>query len=115
MSARRACWGGDDAFSPTLGHTMLKSWKFPATAIVLVAMAVLPLGVGGYILGLLTLAYYYGVIAMAWDLLFGFAGEVNFGPTFLVGLGAYAAAMLNHYEAWPIWACLVAGAFAAVV
>jgi hypothetical protein len=22
---------------------------------------------------------------MAWDLLFGFAGEVNFGPTFLIG------------------------------
>jgi branched-chain amino acid transport system permease protein len=28
---------------------------------------------------------------MAWDLLFGFAGEVNFGPTFLIGLGAYTA------------------------
>ena len=26
-------------------------------------------------------AYYFGVFAMSWDLLFGFAGEVNFGPT----------------------------------
>ena len=49
----------------------------------LVAVALasfLPLGVSGYILGLLTIAYYFGVFAMAWDLLFGFAGEVNFGP-----------------------------------
>ena len=35
----------------------------------------LPLWVSGYILGLLTLAYYFGVFAMAWDLLFGFAGR----------------------------------------
>ena len=94
---------------------MLKSPKFIATMVILVVMALLPLGVGGYILGLLTLAYYYGVIAMAWDLLFGFAGEVNFGPTFLVGTGAYTAAMLNHYAGWPIPVCLFVGAVAAVV
>ena len=33
---------------------------------------------------------------MSWDLLFGFAGEVNFGPSFLIGVGAYTAALLNH-------------------
>ena len=32
---------------------------------------------------------------MSWDLLFGFAGEVNFGPTFLIGLGAYTAGILD--------------------
>ncbi len=94
---------------------MLKSPKFIATIIVIVAMALLPLGVGGYVLGLLTLAYYYGVISMAWDLLFGFAGEVNFGPTFLVGTGAYAAAMLNYYAGWSIAACLACGGLAAVI
>jgi branched-chain amino acid transport system permease protein len=78
-------------------------------------MALLPLGVGGYILGLLTLAYYYAVFAMSWDLLFGFAGEVNFGPSFLIGVGAYTAALLNHYWMWPIPACLAAGAVAAVI
>src|ERR1700761_55221 len=82
---------------------------------VLLVLALLPLGVGGYILGLLTLGYYYGVCAMAWDLLFGFAGEVNFGPSFLIGVGAYTAALLNHYAGWPIPACLPAAAIAAVV
>src|SRR3978361_1224665 len=81
----------------------------------LIVLALLPLGVGGYILGLLTLAYYYAVFAKSWDLLFGFAGEVNFGPSFLIGVGAYTAALLNHYWLWPIPVCLVAGAFAAVV
>jgi branched-chain amino acid transport system permease protein len=94
--------------------------SFSTSRIALVALAAviaasfLPLGVSGYILGLLTIAYYFGVFAMAWDLLFGFAGEVNFGPTFLIGTGAYTAGILDNLYQPPIWLCLVAGAFAAV-
>src|ERR1700729_3567220 len=83
----------------------------------LVAVALasfLPLGVSGYILGLLTIAYYFGVFAMAWDLLFGFAGEVNFGLTFLIGTGAYTAGILDNLYQPPIWLCVAAGALAAV-
>src|SRR5271168_3207264 len=81
---------------------------------VVVLASFLPLGVSGYILGLLTIAYYFGVFAMAWDLLFGFAGEVNFGPTFLIGTGAYTAGILDNLYQPPIWMCLVAGALTAV-
>jgi len=81
---------------------------------VVVIASTLPLYVSGYILGLLTIGYYFGVFSMAWDLLFGFAGEVNFGPTFLIGLGAYTAGILDSLYQPPIWLCLVAGAFAAV-
>src|ERR1700761_9332911 len=94
---------------------MFRSRTFLVAVPALLVLALLPFGVGGYILGLLTLGYYYAVFAMSWDLLFGFAGEVNFGPSFLIGIGAYTAALLNHYWAWPIPACLVAGALAAVV
>ena len=93
---------------------------FSTTRILLIALGVvalasfLPLRVSGYILGLLTIAYYFGVFAMAWDLLFGFAGEVNFGPTFLIGTGAYTAGILDNLYQPPIWLCLVAGALAAV-
>jgi branched-chain amino acid transport system permease protein len=94
---------------------MLRSRTFQVVVPALLVLILLPLGVNGYILGLLTLAYYYAVFAMSWDLLFGFAGEVNFGPSFLIGIGAYTAALLNHYWSWPIPPCLVAGALAAVV
>src|SRR5438046_9773341 len=83
--------------------------------IVVVAMSFLPLGVSGYVLGLLTVAYYYAVFAMAWDLLFGFAGEVNFGPTFLIGVGAYTAGILNNQYGWSVYLCIVLGAAASVV
>ncbi len=89
--------------------------SFAAILIVLAALALLPFGVSGYILGLLTLGFYTAVFAMSWDLLFGFAGEVNFGPSFLIGTGAYTAGLLNHYAIWPIWACTMAGAGAAVI
>jgi branched-chain amino acid transport system permease protein len=83
--------------------------------LVVVLAATLPLYVSGYILGLLTVAYYFGVFAMAWDLLFGFAGEVNFGPTFLIGVGAYTAGILNNQFGLSVYLCIVAGAMASVV
>jgi branched-chain amino acid transport system permease protein len=82
---------------------------------VVVAASLLPLWLDAYILGLLTMAYYSGVFAMAWDLLFGFAGEVNFGPTFLIGTGAYTAGILDSLYQPPIWLCVIAGTFAAVI
>jgi branched-chain amino acid transport system permease protein len=95
-------------------HGLLRSRLFwGAIGTVLIA-ALVPLGVSGYILGLLTMAYYFAVFAMSWDLLFGFAGEVNFGPTFLIGLGAYGAGMLDAGTGWPIWICVAFGAVLAV-
>jgi branched-chain amino acid transport system permease protein len=79
-----------------------------------VVASFLPLWASGYILGLLTIAYYFGVFAMAWDLLFGFAGEVNFGPTFLIGVGAYTAGILDYLYQPPIWLCIAAGTAAAI-
>src|SRR6478672_5665563 len=93
----------------------------PTIRVLLVALAVvvlaafLPLGVSVYVLGLLTIAYYFGVFSMAWDLLFGFAGEVNFGPSFLIGLGAYTAGILDNQYGWSVYLCIVLGAMASVI
>jgi branched-chain amino acid transport system permease protein len=77
--------------------------------------ALLPLWLSAYLIGVLTSAYYFGVFAMSWDLLFGFAGEVNFGPTFLIGLGAYSAAILDSRFGLPIPVCILAGAVTAMI
>jgi branched-chain amino acid transport system permease protein len=93
----------------------LRRPRFLVVAVIIVIAALLPLGVSGYVLGLLTVAYYFGVFSMAWDLLFGFANEVNFGPTFLVGLGAYTAGILDNRYGLPIPLCVALGTLAAVV
>src|SRR5579863_9755485 len=83
--------------------------------VVVLLAAMLPLYVSGYVLGLLTIAYYFGVFSMAWDLLFGFANEVYFGPSFLIGLGAYTAGILDNLYQPPIALCSAAGVLAAML
>jgi branched-chain amino acid transport system permease protein len=97
--------------------SLLKSRPALVGVVLLVAMAVVPSFASGYVLGLLTVAFYTAVFAMSWDLLFGFAGEVNFGPTFLIGLGAYTAGILDakYSPGISIWLCIVVGAAAAVI
>src|ERR1700747_2048470 len=95
--------------------SFLRSRMFWIAAVGVLSAALLPFWLSAYLLGVLTAAYYFGVFAMAWDLLFGFAGEVNFGPTFLIGLGAYTAAILNNAYGVPIPVCVVAGAAMAVI
>lgn len=63
--------------------------------VVVSILAAVPLDAGYYVLGVLTSAFYFAVFAMSWDLLFGYAGEVNFGPSFLIGLGGYGAGIGN--------------------
>jgi branched-chain amino acid transport system permease protein len=83
-------------------------------AVMLIIGIAAPGWLGAYFLGVLTTAYYFGVFAMSWDLLFGFAGEVNFGPTFLIGVGAYGAGLMNN-AGYSIPVCLLGGTAAAVV
>jgi branched-chain amino acid transport system permease protein len=83
-------------------------------AVLLIIGIAAPGWLGAYFLGVLTTAYYFGVFAMSWDLLFGFAGEVNFGPTFLIGVGAYGAGLMNN-AGYSIPICLLGGTAAAVV
>jgi branched-chain amino acid transport system permease protein len=63
----------------------------------------------------LTIAFYFSVFTMSWDLLFGYSGEVNFGPTFLIGVGAYAAALFNVNTSLPVFACVLLGTLMAVM
>jgi len=87
-----------------------------AVVAVVIALAAAPwLGVGDYIIGVLTMICFTAVFAMSWDLLFGYAGEVNFGPSFLIGLGAYGAGMADALYALPIPVCIGIGTLAAVL
>src|SRR5260370_35041997 len=74
---------------------LLRSRPLWIALVVIGVASELPVWLSAYVLGVLTAGYYFGVFSMAWDLLFGFAGAVNFGPTSLLGLGPYTAAILN--------------------
>jgi branched-chain amino acid transport system permease protein len=100
-----------------MGRLRSRSRAFWVGVVLLAVFAATPVLVSDYVLGLLTVAFYTAVFAMSWDLLFGFAGEVNFGPTFLIGVGAYTAGILDarYSPGLSMWACVAIGAVAAVV
>ncbi len=88
------------------------TWARLAILAVLTALAaLLPyVGLQEYTLSILTLGLFFAVYAMNWDLLFGYAGEANFGATFLIGTGAYTAAMMSSNGIATPLVCVAAGA-----
>src|SRR6185295_19337478 len=85
-----------------------------ASALVVVALALFPLGAGNYPVKLLQEILIWGIFAMSLDLLMGYAGMVSFGHSAFFGIGAYTAALL--LPKWPgLLAALGAPALAAAV
>jgi branched-chain amino acid transport system permease protein len=65
-----------------------------AAAVVLVALALLPLYVGLYQIQLLTYGLIAAIAALGFNLLLGYTGLLSFGHSAFFGIGAYAVAFL---------------------
>jgi branched-chain amino acid transport system permease protein len=60
-------------------------------------------------------SFFYGTLALAWNLVGGFAGQISLGHTAFFGIGAYTSTLLNmHYGLSP-WLGMLAGAGLSVV
>ena len=84
----------------------------PRAAIALAALAAVllaaPLFASDYLLTVLILILYFAYAGQAWNIMFGFAGQLSLGHALFVGLGAYmAAALYVHFGIGP-WIGLVA-------
>jgi branched-chain amino acid transport system permease protein len=84
----------------------------PRAAIALAALAAVllaaPLLASDYLLTVLILILYFAYAGQAWNIMFGFAGQLSLGHALFVGLGAYmAAALYVHFGIGP-WIGLVA-------
>ncbi len=82
-----------------------------------VILALLPLAVGdsNYTMRLLIVSMIWGGVAVAWDLLLGYAGIFNLGQVGFFALGAYASAMLSENAGLNPWWGLIAGAAAGAI
>ena len=100
--------------------------------VAIVLLAVAPLFLGTYYLGLLTISLVYGVLAVSLDLVWGYTGIPDLGHALWFGIGALSVAMattkldsfgivlttypgLGRHLAGLVIGVLVAGAIAAVV
>ena len=68
-----------------------------------------------YVLRVLALTCLFAVFAASWDLLAGYAGQVNFGHALFFGAGAYTSAMLSQKLGWSPWLTVWLGAVVATV
>ncbi|MEF8824975.1 MAG: branched-chain amino acid ABC transporter permease [Halapricum sp.] len=71
------------------------SHRAALTATVLGALALSPLVLSDFLIGILTLSFVYAVFALSVDLVWGYAGVLTFGHAAFFGTGAYAMALLR--------------------
>jgi branched-chain amino acid transport system permease protein len=65
-----------------------------------------------YILRIAASTCLYAILAASWDLLAGYAGQVNFGQALFFGAGAYTSGLLVSKLGMPPWATVWVGAAA---
>jgi len=74
-----------------------------ATLVLCAALALVPLVVTGpYALGIILISIYFAIIALAWNLLAGYAGQFSLAPAAFAMIGAYTTALLDHYWQVPL-------------
>ncbi|MFQ5711240.1 MAG: branched-chain amino acid ABC transporter permease [Candidatus Geothermarchaeales archaeon] len=85
--------------------------------IVIILFFILPVFISSqYILHLFVLAFLYSVLAMNFDLAYGYLGLINFGYASLFGVGAYTSALLSmHLRISPWLSIFVGGALAVLI
>ncbi len=81
---------------------------WPSVLLVLVLLALVPLGGNGYALVLLIDIAIFALFAATLHFLMGPAGMVSFGHAAYFGLGSYAAALVFLKLGWPAGAALLA-------
>lgn len=69
----------------------------------LVFLAILPLPIAQYhyVVYVLTLCMFFAVLAISWDLMLGYGGQLSFAHTGLAAIGAYSSAFLVNLAGLP--------------
>jgi branched-chain amino acid transport system permease protein len=73
----------------------LKDRRILGIAFIVVIGAIVPHFIPEALIYILGLTFLFAVLAVSWDLIVGYAGQINLGHTVFVGVGAYTAALLQ--------------------
>src|SRR5258708_3661163 len=87
-----------------------------AVLVWMLALLLLPFAYAdAYVLRILTMTCIFAIFAASWDLLAGYAGQVNFGHALFFGAGAYSSALLSLRLGISSWIAVCIGALIATV
>lgn len=80
--------------------TIRKIYLLPVLYIVLIS---LPFVLNKYLIFVLTVSGILAMLAVSWDLLTGYTGQISFCVAAFYGLGAYGSGLLAHYYGFNPW------------
>lgn len=81
---------------------------FNSSLIIIGIVSILPVFVSStYYLGIIIVGMYFSILALAWNLLAGFAGQFSLAPAAFAMLGAYVPALLNYHLSWNVYSGLL--------
>ena len=86
-----------------------------AAAAVLMALALLPLGLGGYGIQVMMVGYFYVMLGLSWNILAGFTGQFSLAQHAFATIGAYASAAVVLGAGLPVPVGIVVGAVVAAL
>ncbi len=85
--------------------------KFYFPFFLVVVMAILPLvPQNAFYEDIIVSSFFYGTMALAWNLVGGFAGQISLGHTAFFGIGAYTSTLLYLHFALSPWLGMLVGA-----
>lgn len=80
---------------------------------VLLVLATLPLVLGSYLVHVLTLGFYYTILAASWNLLAGMTGQFSLAQQTFAAIGAYTSGLLIVWLGFPLWLAMPCGVISA--
>jgi len=93
-----------------------KSVRYGSIIIGLAVLVLLPIVITDrYIQHIMVLAGIYVLLAISWNFLAGFAGQLNLGHAAFFGIGAYASALISMHLHISPWLGLLLGGFIAAI
>jgi branched-chain amino acid transport system permease protein len=94
------------------GNNIKKGWWL---SLLLIASFIAPLFVTEFYLTVLCEALVMSLLALSFNLLFGYMGQLSFGQAAFYGLGGYTVAMLMIKVQFNFWLSIVAGVLVASI
>src|SRR3989304_9151393 len=94
------------------GSWLKRGWWL---ALLLIASIVAPFVISEFYLTILGEALIMSLLALSFNLLFGYMGQLSFGQAAFYGLGGYTVAMLMTKAHFNFWLSLVAGVLVAAM
>ena len=80
---------------------------------VLLVLAALPTVLGTYLVHVLTLGFYYTILAASWNLLAGMTGQFSLAQQTFAAIGAYTSGLLIVWLGFPLWLAMPCGVISA--